>query len=71
MVDSKLEQKEEDIQKLIYLAWHIEAFRRQKRLPKLKTLFKKKNKNLNKTSGRKELIEIAKNKGLSGPWDKR
>ncbi len=54
-------------QDLLYLAWHIEAFARQKKLPKLQSLLKqpkpKKQKNLSQT----ELIQIAKRKGLKVP----
>jgi len=63
------EEKAERRQELIYLAWHIEAFARQKRLPSLKKMLK--------DSGRKkaapsrlsteQLIGIARSKGLKVP----
>lgn len=63
---SKREQKTND---LIYLAWHVEAFSRAKKLPRLEALLKKrKPRAQKKTYTKEELINIAKGKGLAGPW---
>ncbi len=54
---------------LLYLAWHVEAFARAKKLPKLEILIKKKApKAQRKVLSKDELINIAKKKGLTGPW---
>lgn len=55
-------------QELIYLAWHIEAFARQKQLPKLEKLLRTRKKPAKKQLSKADLIEIAKSKGLTGPW---
>lgn len=63
-------KKEDILREHIYLAWHIEALSRQKRLPKLNKLLretKKKNKT-QKQMSQAELINIAKSKSLNGPW---
>ncbi|MCX7749160.1 MAG: hypothetical protein N2645_20045 [Clostridia bacterium] len=47
----------------------MEAFARAKKLPKLETLLKKrKPKAQQKAYTKEELINIAKQKGLAGPW---
>ena len=63
---SREERKTND---LLYHAWHIEAFARDMKLPKLQTLLKKrKPKAQKKVLSKEELIDIAKQKGLAGPW---
>ena len=52
---------------LIYLAWHIEAFARQKKLPKLQSLLKKPKVKKQNSMSHDELIRIAKSKGLHIP----
>lgn len=54
---------------LLYLAWHIEAFGRQKKLPKLKSILK--DTKPKKKLTQEELIEIAQNKGLKVPTKRR
>ncbi|MEA1961282.1 MAG: hypothetical protein U9N81_08450 [Bacillota bacterium] len=55
-------------QELIFLAWHIEAFARQQQLPRLEKLLRTKKKPAKKQLSKSELKEIAKSKGLTGPW---
>ena len=63
------EEKEERIQELIYLAWHIEAFARQKRLPSLKKMLKDdaRKKTAPSRLSLEQLIKIARSKGLKVP----
>lgn len=63
---ARRDQKTND---LIYLAWHIEAFSRAKKLPKLETVLKKRRPRAQgRVLTKDQLIEIAKKKGLAGPW---
>ena len=63
---AKREQKTND---LIYLAWHVEAFSRAKKLPRLEPLLKKRKPRAHgKALTKEQLINIAKQKGLTGPW---
>lgn len=61
----QLEKKQE----LLSLAWYIEAFSRQKRLPKLEKILRQTNKKQKqkKQITKTELIQIAKSKGLKVP----
>lgn len=70
MIEVNAENKAERQRELIFLAWHIEAFARQKRLPKLESILRgtSKKKRNKKQFGKDELIKIAKAKGLKGPW---
>jgi hypothetical protein len=64
-----VEEKAEQRKTLIYLAWHIEAFSRQKRLPSLTKLLKDSGKK-KKTQSRlstQQLMTIAQSKGLTVP----
>ena len=63
------EEKEERIQELIYLAWHIEAFARQKRLPSLKKMLKdsRRKKTAPSRLSTEQLMKIARSKGLKVP----
>jgi hypothetical protein len=56
-------------QELLYLAWHIEAFHRQKRLPPLKNLFKERRRTKRASSPltTEQLMNMAKRKGLQVP----
>lgn len=66
-----IQRQRQGLQDKIYLAWHIEALARQKKLPKLDTLLKsvvKKRSTSQKKLNKQQLIDIAKKKGLSGPW---
>lgn len=65
----QLEKKQE----LLSLAWYIEAFSRQKRLPKLEKILRQTNKTKkqNKSLSKNELIQIAKSKGLKVPTEWR
>ncbi len=69
MFGGHAEEKSERRQELIYLAWHVEAFARQKRLPSLKKVLKD-SEIKKKTSSRlsiEQLIKVAKSKGLKVP----
>lgn len=67
LCDRKIKEQDEESQKLVTLAWYIEAFARQNKLPKLETLFKTpKKKKENKLSD-DELIELARKKGMQLP----
>lgn len=69
MAESFVAREERKTNDLLYHAWHIEAFARAKKLPKLETLLKKrKPKSQKKVLTKEELINIAKQKGLTGPW---
>jgi len=68
MFEGYAAKKTEREHELIYLAWHIEAFARQKQLPRLEKLLKTRKKSVKKTLSKTELKEIAKSKGLTGPW---
>lgn len=63
------DEKAEQRQALLFLAWHIEAFARQKRLPSLKKLLKDsgKNKKARSRLSMDQLIKIAESKGLKVP----
>jgi len=63
------EEKAERRQELIYLAWHIEAFARQKRLPSLKKILKDSGSKKTAPSrlSLEQLIKIARSKGLKVP----
>lgn len=68
MFDGYAEGINERRQELLYLAWHVEAFARQKRLPSLKKILKdsgiKKKRNSLSTE---QLMKIAQSKGLKVP----
>lgn len=70
MFEGYAARQSEHRQELLYLAWHIEAFARQKRLPKLEKVLREtaKKKRTQKRIGKAELIAMAKSKGLTGPW---
>lgn len=69
MIEGFLAREERKINDILYLAWHVEAFARAKRLPKLQTLLKKrKPKSQKQLLPKEQLIGIAKQKGLIGPW---
>jgi len=61
------EEKAEQRQELICLAWHIEAFARQKRLPSLKKMLKERKKTAPSRLSLEQLIKIARSKGLKVP----
>jgi hypothetical protein len=69
MFEGYAESASERRQELLYLAWHIEAFARQKRLPSLKKILKdsgiKKKTNSRLSTG--QLMKIAQSKGLKVP----
>jgi len=68
MFEGYASRQTEHQQELIYLAWHIEAFARQKQLPRLEKLLRTRKKPTKRQLSKAELIEIAKSKGLTGPW---
>ncbi|MCR4436644.1 MAG: hypothetical protein QHH06_13165 [Clostridiales bacterium] len=71
MVEGYADKEAKRLQELLYTAWHIEAFARQKKLPKLEKVLKTKpakKPGVNKSS-KEELINIARLKGLKGPWE--
>ncbi len=56
---------------MLYISWHVEAFARQKKLPKLEVILKTRAKQIKKReTDMDELIQTAKRKGLKGPWDR-
>ncbi|HCS73350.1 MAG TPA: hypothetical protein DIW17_05690 [Clostridiales bacterium] len=68
IIEGHTEQQGEKRQELLYLAWHIEALARQKRLPALKKILK--DSGIKKTKKRltiEQLFIIAKSKGLKVP----
>jgi hypothetical protein len=69
MLEGYAEEKAERRQELLYLAWHIEAFARQKRLPSLTKILKDSGMK-QKTNSRlstEQLMKIAQSKGLKVP----
>jgi hypothetical protein len=68
IVEGYSERQTEKRQELLYLAWHTEAFARQKRLPGLKKLLKDNGqKKKNNTLSKEELLKIAKSKNIKIP----
>jgi hypothetical protein len=69
MFEGYAEEKAERRQELLYLAWHVEAFARQKRLPSLKKILKDSGikKTTNSRLSNEQLMKIAKSKGLKVP----
>lgn len=69
MFDAYATKQTERRQELLSLAWYIEAFSRQKRLPKLEKILRQTNKKQKqkKQITKTELIQIAKSKGLKVP----
>jgi hypothetical protein len=63
------EEKADRRQELLYLAWHVEAFARQKRLPRLKKILidSKIKKKTNSRLSTEQLMKIAQSKGLKVP----
>jgi preprotein translocase subunit Sss1 len=72
MVEGYADKETKRLQELLYTAWHIEAFARKKKLPRLETVLKPRHRRKPEASkpGREELINIARLKGLKGPWDR-
>ncbi len=71
LVENYLKREEEKTKELVSHAYYTAAFQRAKKLPKLKELLKKlkpKKVTANRTDDKEELKEIAKKKGLAGPW---
>ena len=70
LCDRKIKNNDDDSKNQIILAWYIEAFARQKKLPKLETLLKtpkvKKVKKENNSTD-DDLIELARKKGMKLP----
>jgi len=69
MFDGYAEGVNERRKELLYLAWHVEAFARQKRLPNLKKILidsgvKKKT---NSRLSTEQLMKVAESKGLKTP----
>ena len=69
MCEGYIESRNEKISEMLYLAWHIEAFARQKKLPNLKKLLREstKIKRPKKQLSTEHLMKIAKSKGLEVP----
>lgn len=69
MIAGYAEEKAERRQELLYLAWHVEAFARQKRLPSLKKILKDSGikKKTNSRLSTEQLMKIAQGKGLKVP----
>jgi len=69
IIDRYVEKLRERRQELIYLAWHIEAFARQKRIPALKKVLKanEAKKPQQKGLSTEQLMKIAQSKGLMVP----
>lgn len=72
MVEGYADKETKRLQELLYTAWHIEAFARQKKLPRLETVLKPRHKMKPEQvkPSKEELINIAKLKGLKGPWNR-
>lgn len=69
IAESFMARREQKTNDLIYLAWHIEAFSRAKKLPRLESLLKKRRPRAQgRVLTKEQLINIAKQKGLAGPW---
>ena len=68
MVEGYNNRQVDKYNNLIYLAWHVEAFTRTKKLPELKKLLKKSNNNVELDNNK--FIDMAKQKGLNGFWNK-
>ncbi|WP_242876914.1 hypothetical protein [Alkaliphilus peptidifermentans] len=49
------------------MAWHIEAFARQKKMPKLDKILKVVKAKEEKKTGSRDLLKIAEKKGLKVP----
>ena len=64
-----VEEKAEQRQEIIYLAWHIEAFARQKKLPSLRKILKDSGSKQTAQSrlSTEQLMKIAESKGLKVP----
>lgn len=69
MLEGYAEEKAERRQELLYLAWHIEAFARQKRLLSLTKILKDSGmkKKTNSRLSTEQLMKIAQSKGLKVP----
>ena len=64
MCKQAVEKRSKDIDELLYVAWHVEAFARQKRLPNLNHLIKESHKK-KKTSKSDEILKaMAREKGV-------
>jgi hypothetical protein len=69
------EKCKEKYENMTYLAWHTAMLYKAKKMPTLESLikkvrgmFNKNNKLVKKAVIKEELINIAKIKGLNGPW---
>jgi len=71
MVEGYADKEAKRLQELLYAAWHIEAFARQKNLPRLeivlKTRYRRKPEQVKPS--KEKLINIARLKGLKGHWN--
>lgn len=65
MVEGYADKEAKRLQELLYAAWHIEAFARQKKLPRLETVLKPRHRRKPEKvkPGREELINIARHFG--------
>jgi hypothetical protein len=71
MTEGYLRKRQQQVQDMLYISWHVEAFARQKKLPKLEVILKTRAKQIKKReTDMDELIQTAKRKGLKGPWDR-
>jgi hypothetical protein len=71
LVENYNKREEEKTKDLVTHAYYTAAFQRAKKLPKLKELLNKlkpKKADSNRSDNKEELKEIAKKKGLTGPW---
>jgi len=71
-VKGQADKETKRLQDLLHMVWHIEAFARQKKLPRLETVLKPRyrRKPEQVKPSREELINIARLKGLKGPWNR-
>lgn len=68
IIEGYADQLTEQRQELLYLAWHVEAFSRQKRMPALKKVLKEgTQKKHQKRLSKEQLMKIAQSKGLLVP----
>ena len=73
-VEAFNDKQDEHYNDLLYVAWHTAAFQRQKKMPSLKSILKKKRKKpVKKSTGNieNEFKELSERKGLKFPNEGR
>ena len=64
LCEQVIEKNKRDIDELIFVAWHVEAFARQKRLPNLTQLIKDTHRKKNTSRADEILKAMAREKGV-------